>query len=123
MAVQGIGGGGGFMQASFKQANLQAHQLGDQSTARAMYESHPHNPVNGAETNLGTSQFSKSNDELIEVSVEKVAEIMEQDDGFAKISNTGSESLLGPSNFQEMNDRSYSARQQAAASAYNYFNG
>ena len=122
MAIQGIGGGNNLM-TSFKQANLQAQRIGGQATAERMYESLPQGSVNGSSTDLGTSEFRKANDEVIEVSVEAVSSIMEQDDGFASVSNLGNESLLGPTGFSEMNDRSYNARQQVAASAYNYFNG
>lgn len=120
MAVQAIGGGAA---TSFMQANRQAERVGGQTTAKLMYESLPQGSANGSSTELGTSEFRKANDEVIEVSVEAVSSIMEQDDDFASVSNLGTESVLGPTGFNEMNDRSYNARQQVAASAYNYFNG
>lgn len=122
MAIQAVGGGSNVM-TSFKQANLQAERVGSQATAKLMYESLPQGSANGSSTELGTSEFRKANDEVIEVSVEAVSSIMEQDDDFASVSNLGTESVLGPTDFNEMNDRSYNARQQVAASAYNYFNG
>lgn len=121
MTVQGVGGGAGV--STVMQANRQAERVGGQVTAKLMYESLPQGSVNGSSTELGTSEFRKANDEVIEVSVEAVSSIMEQDDGFASVSNLGTESLLGPTGFGEINDRSYNARQQVAASAYNYFNG
>lgn len=120
MTVQGIGGGA--VAASFRQLNLQTSRVGGQVTAEKMYNSHPHNSVSGNDTDLGTSHFQKENDELISTSVERISSIMEKDDDVVEVSNTGSETNFSSSDFQQVNDRSYNARQQVAASAYNYFN-
>ena len=121
MAIQGIGGGGNSV--SFMQSNLQAERLGDQATAVRMRESNPHLSSSGAETNIGTSQFQKTNDEVTEISVEKISEIMEKDDDLTEGSISG-ENLYGPSGFQELNNTSADRQQQiaVAARAYSYFN-
>lgn len=121
MAVQGVGGSNPNAM-TFMQANRQAQRVGSQATARLMYESLPQDSVNGSGTKLGKGEFSKSSEEMRSIAVDAISSIMEQDDDVTNISNLGNESLLGPTDFSEMNDRSYNARQQVAASAYNYFN-
>lgn len=120
MAIQGIGSDA---RATFMQSNLQAGRLGGQATAVRMHESNPHLSSSGTETNLGTSKFSQTNDEAIEVSVEKISEIMEKDDDFTKGSISG-ENPYGPSGFQDLNNTSADKQQQiaVAARAYSYFN-
>ena len=121
MAVQGIGGG---TPVSFMQSNLQAERLGGQATAVRMRESNPHLPISGTETNLGTSEFQQNNDEMIEVSVEKIAEIMEKDDEYTKFENVGTQNPYAASGFQDLNNTSADKQQQiaVAARAYSYFN-
>lgn len=123
MAIQGIGGVGG-LNMSFRQNNINVDQLGAQATAVRMRESNPHVSNAGNETNLGTSHFQQENDELIEASVERVSAIMERDDEYVEVSNTGSENPYGSSGFREANNISADKQQQiaVAARAYSYFN-
>ena len=116
MAIQGIGGGSNAM--SFRQINVQADLVGKQVTSEKMAEGIPHVSNFGTETNLGTSHFQEENQELIDVSVDKIAEIMEKDDQFEAPVN-GSGTAFTSSGFQEMNTPS--SVQQAAANAYGYF--
>lgn len=123
MAVQGIGGVGG-LNLTFRQNNFRVDRLGGQATAVRMHESNPHVSNAGTETNLGTSHFQQENTELIETSVDRVASIMERDDEYVEVSNTGSEAPASPVGFQEANDTSANKQQQLAeaARAYSYFN-
>ena len=123
MAIQGIGGVGG-LNLSFRQNNFQVDRLGEQATAIRMHESNPHVSNAGNETNLGTSHFQQENEELIETSVDRVAAIMERDDEYMEVSNTGSEAPASSTGFQEVNDTSADRQQQlaVAARAYSYFN-
>lgn len=111
----------GAVTRSFRQVNVDADFAGAQATAQKMYESLPHVSNMGNETKVGTSNFQMDNKEVVSVSVEKMAEIMERDDEFVEVSNTGNETLFGPSGFQNMNDTSITAKQQVAAQAYTYF--
>lgn len=122
MAIQGIGGGS--LTMSFRQTNFQLDRIGEQATAVRMHESNPHVSNAGNETNLGTSHFQQENNELIETSVERVAAIMERDDDYMEVSNTGSEAPASSTGFQEVNDTSADKQQQlaVAARAYSYFN-
>ena len=47
--------------------------------------------------------------------------IMERDDEYTELSNSGTETFNTPSGFQESNDISFNAQQQIAARAYDYF--
>ena len=124
MAIQGVGGPAldGGLSMSFRQINVQADLTGKQVTSEKMYDSLVHISNFGTETNLGTSHFQEENQELIDTSVEKIAEIMEKDDEYMEVSNTGTESPFSSSSFQEMNTpAAVSSAQQHAASAYSYF--
>ena len=122
MAIQGISTPlDGGMAMSIRQANVQASRTGAEVTATKMYESMLHVSNAGNETNIGTSQFQKTNQELMEVSVENMAEIMQRDDDLMEVSNSGTQSYFSASDFQGTNDTSLSAQQQVAANAYKYF--
>ena len=123
MAIQGVGAPlDGGLGMSFRQINVQADLVGKQVTSEKMAESVPHVSNFGVETNLGTSAFQQNNQEIVDVSVDKIAEIMEKDDEFTQVSNFGTESPFSSSSFQEMNKpAAVSSAQQAAASAYGYF--
>ena len=120
MAVNGVGGPAldGGLSMSFRQINIQADMIGKQVTSEKMAESIPHVSNFGVETNLGTSHFQKENQELIDVAVDKVAEIMEKDDDLTEVSNFGNESPFSTSSFQELNT---TPAQQQAAKAYASF--
>ncbi|MBQ9442523.1 MAG: hypothetical protein IJU55_05885 [Selenomonadaceae bacterium] len=122
MAIQGIGGVNST--ASFMQSNLQAERLGGQATAVRMHESNPHLSSSGTETNLGTSEFSKTNEETIEVSVDRISEIMEKDDEYTEFADAGTGNPFAASGFQDLNNTSADKQQQiaVAARAYSYFN-
>lgn len=123
MAIQGISTPlDGGLALSFRQANVQVNRTGEAVTAEKMYESLPHISNAGNETKLGSSEFQQDNQEVLEVSVEKMAEIMERDDDLMEITNSGTQTHFSPSGFQEANNTSFSAQQQIAASAYSYFN-
>lgn len=118
MAIQGVGGG---YAPSFRQINVQADLIGKQVTSQKMAEGMPSVSNFGTETNLGTSHFQKENQELLDVSVETIAGIMEQDDQYEAPVN-GSGTAFSSSGFQEMNTpSSVSSQQQAAANAYGQF--
>ena len=120
MAVQGVGGPAldGGLAMSFRQINVQADLVGKQVTSEKMAEGIPHVSNFGVETNLGTSHFQQENQELIDTSVEKVAEIMQRDDDLTEVSNFGTESPFSSASFQEMNA---TPAQQQAAKAYASF--
>ena len=122
MAIQGVSGGG--LTMSFRQTNFQLDRIGSQATAVRMRESNPHVSNTGNETNLGTSHFQQENEELIETSVERVSAIMERDDDYMEVSNTGSEAPTSSAGFQDVNNTSADKQQQiaVAARAYSYFN-
>ena len=121
--VQGIGGGGfNSLTMSFRESNVQANRIGEQVTAQKMYGGLIHLSSSGTETNLGTSEFQKGNNQIFDDSVKLMAEIMERDDQYTEVSNSGLETLFSPAGFQEQNDRSFDAHQQIAANSYKYFN-
>lgn len=122
MAVQAIGGGG--LTMSFRQTNFQVDRIGGQATAERMHVSNPQVSNFGGETNLGTSHFQQENTELIKASVERVSAIMERDDDYVEVSNTGSEAPASSADFQNVNNTSAEKQQQiaVAARAYSYFN-
>ena len=62
--------------------------------------------------------FQQENQELIDVAVDKVAEIMQRDDDLTEVSNFGNESPFSSASFQEMNA---TPAQQQAAKAYASF--
>lgn len=123
MAIQGVGAPlDGGLGLSFRQINVQADLVGKQVTSEKMAESIPRVSNFGVETNIGTSEFQKGNKEILDVSVDKIAEIMEKDDEYTQVSNFGNESPFSASSFKEMNTpAAVSSAQQQAASAYGYF--
>lgn len=113
---------GAGMQTTMMQLNRDAIDTGHDVVAAKMYASRDHVSNTGNETHVGTSEFSRNNREMMEVSVDAMSRIMEQDDEF-EVSNFGNESRLGPTGFQNYNNFSYETKQQVAANAYQYFNG
>ena len=110
----------GGMTLTNMQNNRQTFRYGNMATSERMYASRDHVSPFGNETHIGRGQMSRENRETMEVSVESIAKIMEQDDEFEG-SKTGSYSALGPTEFQEFNDRSFRNHQQIVANAYKYF--
>lgn len=123
MAINGVGGAGTGIPVTFRQLNAQAAQLGDSAMAARMHASRPETPKNGDATNIGTSEFQKTNNEVIDITVEKMSEIMEQDDKYTERSNSGTQPMLSPSGVMESNNVSLEKQQQIAAAAkeYSYF--
>ena len=123
MAINAVSGAGTGIPVTFRQLNAQAAQLGDNAMAARMHASRPEAPKNGDATNIGTSEFQKTNDQAVEVTVEKMAEIMEQDDKYTERSNSGAQAMFSPSGVMENNNVSVEKQDQIAAAsrAYSYF--
>lgn len=104
------------------QQNRQVISSGENATSERMYAAREPFAVSnfGTETHIGNGEISRVSRETLETSVEAIAGIMEQDDHFEG-SKTGNYSALGPTGFQEYNDRSFQTQQQTAARAYSYF--
>lgn len=102
------------------QLNREIVYDGNMATSERMFASR--DPVSnfGNETHIGTGVFSRISHETMETSVENIASIMEQDDEFEG-SKMGDYSPLGPTGFQQFNDRSFENQQQIAVNAYKYF--
>ena len=123
MAINGVSGAGTGIPVTFRQLNAQAAQLGDSAMAARMHASRPESPKNGDATNIGTSEFQKTNNQAVEVTVEKMAEIMEQDDQYTERSGAGNQPTLSPTGVMESNNVSVEKQEQIAAAsrAYSYF--
>ncbi len=123
MAINGVSGAGTGIPVTFRQLNAQAAQLGDSAMAVRMHASRPESPKNGDATNIGTSEFQKTNNQAVEVTVEKMAEIMEQDDKYTERSSSGTQPMLSPTDVMESNNVSVEKQEQIAAAsrAYSYF--
>ena len=123
MAINGVSGAGTGIPVTFRQLNAQAAQLGDNAMAARMHASRPETPKNGDATNIGTSEFQKTNNQAVEVTVEKIAEIMQKDDKYTERSNSGTQATLSPTGVMENNNVSVEKQDQIAAAsrAYSYF--
>ncbi len=102
------------------QNNRTAINNGSMATSERMFTAR--DPVSnfGDEVHVGRGQFSQNARETLEVSVESISRTMQQDDEF-QASKIGDYSALGPTGFQDYNDRSFQTQQQIAAKAYEYF--
>ena len=121
MAIQGASGPGTGIPVTFRQLNVEATKYGENATAARMHAAKPEVSNTGATTNIGTSKFQETNNEAIEVATEKMAEIMQKDDEYTKISAT--DARFSPTGVLESNNLSVERQQQisAAAQAYSYF--
>ena len=90
------------------QTNRQAINSGSAATGEKMKDARePFAGSNfGTETKIGNGELSRVSHETLETSVEAIATIMEKDDQYEG-SKTGDYSALGPTGFQEYNDRSF----------------
>ena len=102
------------------QNNRTAINNGSMATSERMYAAR--DPVSnfGTEVHVGRGQFSQNSRETLEVSVESISRAMQRDDEF-EASKIGDYSALGPTGFQDYNNRSYQSQQQVVAKAYEYF--
>ena len=123
MAIQGASGPGTGIPVTFRQLNAQAAKLGENAIAARMHAARPEAPKNGDATNIGTSEFQKANNQAIEVTVEKMAQIMQKDDKFTERGKDGSQGTMSPTGVLESNNVSVEKQDQIAAAsrAYSYF--
>ena len=112
----------GQFNTTMMQTNRESINYGETATGERMFAARePYTTTNfGTETKIGNGELSRQSRETLETSVEAISGIMQKDDQFEG-SKTGDYSALGPTGFQEYNDRSFQSQQQAAAKAYEYF--
>ena len=112
---------GGF-DTTMMQTNRQAINNGENAVSERMYAARAPIAVSnfGTETKIGNGDLSRASHETLETSVEAIATIMEKDDEY-EASKVGDYSALGPTGFQDYNDRSFQTQQAKAAQAYEYF--
>ncbi|MBR1398529.1 MAG: hypothetical protein IJ563_13505 [Selenomonadaceae bacterium] len=119
MAVSGIGGS--IPVATFRQTNVQLHQIGSDVTSEKMEDAMYSVSNFGNETKLGSSEFRQINEQIENDAVDRISVIMEQDDDFQPAVN-GDSSGFSPIGFQQSNDTSFDPAMRRAASSYSYFN-
>ena len=103
--------------------NREAIQNGETAIGERMFSARQPMTVSnfGTETKIGNGDLSKVSHEALETSVEAISTIMQKDDQY-EASKTGNYSALGPTGFQDFNDRSFQSQQAMVAKAYEYFN-
>jgi hypothetical protein len=113
----------GEFQTTVMKTNRNAIQNGKTAVGERMFAARQPMTVSnfGTETKIGNGELSKASHETLETSVEAISSIMQKDDQWQG-SKTGNYSAMGPTGFQEFNDRSFRSQQAAAAKAYEYFN-
>ena len=113
----------GEFQTTVMKTNRDSIQDGKTAVGERMFAARQPMTVSnfGTETKIGNGELSKISHETLEISVESISSIMQKDDQWQG-SKTGNYSAMGPTGFQESNDRSIEAQQKAAAKAYEYFN-
>lgn len=112
----------GQFQTTMMQNNRQAINYGENAVGERMFAARePYTTSNfGTESKVGNGDLSRTAHETLETSVEAISSIMEQDDQYEG-SKLGEYSQLGPTGFQDYNDRSYQSHQAKVAQAYEYF--
>ena len=112
----------GEFQTTMMQTNRESIQNGESAVGERMFAARQPMSVSnfGTETKIGNGELSKVSHETLETSVEAISNIMQKDDQF-EASKTGDYSALGPTGFQDYNDRSFQTQQAKAAQAYEYF--
>jgi len=112
----------GQFQTTMMQNNRQAINYGENAVGERMYSARqPFAGSNfGTDTKIGNGDLSRTTRETLETSVEAISGIMQQDDQYEG-SKIGEYSALGPTGFQDYNDRSFQSQQAKAAQAYEYF--
>ena len=113
----------GEFDTTMMQTNRESIQNGETAVGERMFAARQPMAVSnfGTETKIGNGELSKVSHETLETSVEAISTIMQKDDQF-EASKTGDYSALGPTGFQEANDRSFQSQQAMVAKAYEYFN-
>ena len=113
----------GAFDTTMMQINRESVQNGENAVGERMFAARQPMSVSnfGTETKIGNGELSKVSHETLETSVEAISTIMQKDDQF-EASKTGDYSALGPTGFQEANDRSFQNQQAMVAKAYEYFN-
>jgi len=113
----------GEFNTTMMQTNRESIQNGETAVGERMFAARQPMAVSnfGTETKIGNGELSRVSHETLETSVEAISTIMQKDDQF-EASKTGSYSALGPTGFQEFNDRSFQTQQSMVAKAYEYFN-
>lgn len=113
----------GEFNTTMMQTNRESIQNGENAVGERMFAARQPMTVSnfGTETKIGNGELSRTSHETLETSVEAISTIMQKDDQF-EASKTGSYSALGPTGFQEFNDRSFQTQQSMVAKAYEYFN-
>ena len=113
----------GEFNTTMMKTNRDAMQNGETAVGERMFAARQPMSVSnfGTETKIGNGDLSKASHETLETSVEAISTIMQKDDQF-EASKTGSYSALGPTGFQEFNNRSFQNQQAMVAKAYEYFN-
>lgn len=113
----------GEFNTTMMQTNRESIQNGETAVGERMFAARQPMAVSnfGTETKIGSGELSRVSHETLETSVEAISTIMQKDDQF-EASKTGSYSALGPTGFQEFNDRSFQTQQSMVAKAYEYFN-
>lgn len=104
------------------QTNREAVSNGKQATSERMFAAQQPMAVSnfGTETKIGNGELSRESRQTLETSVDAISSIMQKDDQFEG-SKTGDYSALGPTGFQDFNDRSFQTQQATAAKSYEYF--
>ena len=105
------------------QTNRDSINYGEQAVGERMFATRQPWAVSnfGTDTKIGNGELSRASHETLETSVEAISNIMQRDDQYEG-SKTGDYSALGPTGFQEYNDRSVQTYQAMASKAYEYFN-
>lgn len=113
----------GEFNTTMMQTNRESIQNGENAVGERMFAARQPMTVSnfGTETKIGNGDLSRASHETLETSVEAISTIMQKDDQF-EASKTGSYSALGPTGFQDYNDRSFQSQQSMVAKAYEYFN-
>jgi hypothetical protein len=113
----------GDFDTTIMQTNRQYIKAGETAISERMFAARQPMSVSnfGTETKIGNGELSKVSHETLETSVEAISTIMQKDDQWQGSKN-GSYSAMGPTGFQEFNDRSFRSQQARVAKAYEYFN-
>lgn len=113
----------GEFQTTMMETNRESIQNGKDAVGERMFAARQPMEVSnfGTETKIGNGELSKASHETLETSVDAISTIMQKDDQWQGSKN-GSYSAMGPTGFQEFNDRSFRSQQERVAKAYEYFN-
>lgn len=112
----------GQFDTTMMQTNRDSINFGENAVGERMFAARqPFTTSNfGTESKVGNGDLSRTTRDTLETSVEAISSIMEQDDQYEG-SKLGEYSQLGPTGFQDYNDRSFQSQQAKVAQAYEYF--